>query len=148
LSGVIALEGNLQRQRQMAAALKVGDITALDKDSTRQRLAQYWIEIEGLRHLGYRALSDQIAGRQPGASASVGKLFSSKLRQKIAKTSLELAGPLAPVGKKSPHVIERGRLHAGYFDALGYSIGGGTSEIMHNTIAERILGLPRSTRDD
>ena len=148
LSGVIALEGNLERQRQMAAAIKVGDITALDKDSTRQRLAQYWIEIEGLRHLGYRALSDQIAGRQPGASASVGKLFSSKLRQKIAKTSLELAGPLAPVGKKSPHVIERGRLHAGYFDALGYSIGGGTSEIMHNTIAERILGLPRSTRDD
>jgi alkylation response protein AidB-like acyl-CoA dehydrogenase len=148
LSGIIALEGNLARQRQMAADIRVGNKTALDKDSARQKLAQYWIEIEGLRHLGYRALSDQIAGRQPGASASVGKLFGSKLRQKIANTSLELAGPLTPVAKKSPYVIERGRLHAGYFDALGYSIGGGTSEIMHNTIAERILGLPHSTRDD
>jgi alkylation response protein AidB-like acyl-CoA dehydrogenase len=41
-------------------------------------------------------------------------------------------------------VIDRGRWHAAYFDSLGHAIGGGTSEIMRNIIAEKVLGLPRS----
>ncbi len=147
LSGVIALEGNLARVWRMAAGLQRGDHRAIDDVATRRRLAQRWIELEGLRHLGYRTLSNQIAGREPDASASVGKLFASELRQKIAKTGLEITGPLGPVAKRSPHVLDRGRWHASYFDALAYSIGGGTSEIMRNVIAERVLGLPRSVED-
>lgn len=140
LSGVISLEGSLERLwRQSAAGGEIADAVA------RQQAAQYWIELEGLRYLGFRALSDQLAGRQPGASASVGKLFAAKLRQKIARAALDNAGPYACLTKKSPHVVGKGRLVAGYFDSLGYSIGGGTSEIMHNVIAERVLGLPRST---
>ncbi|WP_018989707.1 acyl-CoA dehydrogenase family protein [Aromatoleum toluclasticum] len=140
LSGVISLEGSLERLwRQAAAGGEIADAVA------RQQAAQYWIELEGLRYLGLRALSDQLAGRQPGASASVGKLFAAKLRQKVARAALDNAGPYACLTKKSPHVVGKGRLVAGYFDSLGYSIGGGTSEIMHNVIAERVLGLPRST---
>lgn len=140
LSGVISLEGSLERLwRQSAAGGEIADAVA------RQQAAQYWIELEGLRYLGFRALSDQLAGRQPGASASVGKLFAAKLRQKIARAAFDNAGPYACLTKKSPHVVGKGRLVAGYFDSLGYSIGGGTSEIMHNVIAERVLGLPRST---
>lgn len=140
LSGVISLEGSLERLwRQSAAGGEIADAVA------RQQAAQYWIELEGLRYLGFRALSDQLAGRQPGASASVGKLFAAKLRQKVARAALDNAGPYACLTKKSPHVVGKGRLVAGYFDSLGYSIGGGTSEIMHNVIAERVLGLPRST---
>jgi len=145
LSGVIALEGSVERLWRLAHANRgSGDLEC----SLRQQLAQYWIELEGLRYLGFRALSDQLAGRQPGPSASVGKLFAAKLRQKVAKSTLESAGPLACLTKKSPHVVARGRLVAGYFDALGYSIGGGTSEIMRNVIAEKVLGLPRSSGGD
>ncbi len=148
LSGVVSLEGALDRLWRLAAGTQRGGRPALEDPLTRQHLAQYWIELEGLRYLGFRALSDQLAGRQPGPSAAVGKLFAGKLRQKMAKEALDIAGPLAPLTKKSPHAPGKGRLVAGYFDSLGYSIGGGTSEIMHNVIAERVLGLPRSSGDD
>jgi alkylation response protein AidB-like acyl-CoA dehydrogenase len=147
LSGVLGLEDGLQRLWTTASHLQRGDHAALEDPAARRQLAQHWIQVEGLRHLGYRTLSGQIAGRPPGAESSVGKLFSSIVRQEIQKTGLKLLGPLAPVAKKSPHVVDRGRWHAGYFDALGYSIGGGTSEIMRNVIAERVLGLPHSVED-
>jgi alkylation response protein AidB-like acyl-CoA dehydrogenase len=147
LSGVIALEETLGRLWRMAGKLDRGKAKALEDPSTRRALAQHWIEIEGLRHLGYRTLSDQIVGKPPGAGASVGKLFASEVRSELSRTALRVEGPLAPVAKRSPHVIDRGRWHAAYFDALAHAIGGGTSEIMRNVIAEKILGLPRSLDD-
>lgn len=145
LSGVIGLEETLGQLWRMAGRTSRDGREALADPSTRRLLAQHWIAIEGLRHLGYRTLSDQIAGRPPGAGASVGKLFASELRQRLAKTALRVQGPFAPVAKRSPHVVDRGRWHAAYFDALGHAIGGGTSEIMRNVIAEKVLRLPRST---
>jgi alkylation response protein AidB-like acyl-CoA dehydrogenase len=147
LSGVIALEETLGRLWRMAGKLDRGSKKALDDQSTRRMLAQHWIEIEGLRHLGFRTLSNQIAGKPPGAGSSVGKLFASEVRQQMTRTALRVQGPLAPLTKKSPHVIDRGRWHAAYFDAVAHAIGGGTSEIMRNVIAEKILGLPRSVED-
>ncbi|MBW2232898.1 MAG: acyl-CoA dehydrogenase family protein [Deltaproteobacteria bacterium] len=147
LSGVIALEETLSRLWRLAGRMQRGGRSMRDDVAKRRQLAQHWIEIEGLRHLGYRTLTAQVAGREPGAGSSVGKLFASELRQHMAKTGLALEGPLAPVAKKSPHVVDRGRWHAAYFDALGHSIGGGTSEIMRNVIAEKVLGLPRALED-
>jgi alkylation response protein AidB-like acyl-CoA dehydrogenase len=147
LSGVIALEETLGRLFRMAGKVERGKVKAIEDTTTRRKLAQHWIEIEGLRHLGFRTLSNQISGKPPGAGASVGKLFASELRQEMTRTALRVEGPLAPIAKKSPHVIDRGRWHAAYFDALAHAIGGGTSEIMRNVIAEKVLGLPRSSDD-
>jgi len=147
LAGVMALEETLGRLWRMASKLDRGSQKAVEDPSTRRKLAQHWMEIEGLRHLGYRTLSNQIAGKPPGAGSSVGKLFASEVRQEMTRTALRVEGPLAPVAKKSPHVVDRGRWHAAYFDALAHAIGGGTSEIMRNVIAEKILGLPRSVDD-
>jgi len=148
LAGVVSLENQLMRFVELARRTRRSARSALEEDLTRQRLAQFWIQLEGLRYLGFRAFSDQLAGHDPGASGAVGKLFASQLRQAIAKALFEMAGPCAPLTKRSPHAVQNGRLIAGYFDALGYSIGGGTSEIMHNTIAEKILGLPHSSPDE
>ncbi len=147
LSGVVALENNFKKLLELVDAGTRGGKPALEDPKTLNQIAQYWIEIEGLRYLGYRTLSEQLKGQKPGPQASVGKLFSSKLRQAMAKSALEIAGPYAALTKKSPHVLNRGRWVAGFFDSLGYSIGGGTSEIMHNVIAERFLELPRSVED-
>jgi alkylation response protein AidB-like acyl-CoA dehydrogenase len=147
LSGVVALEETLGRLWRMASNLDRGDRKAIEDQSTRRALAQHWMEIEGLRHLGFRTLSNQIAGKPPGAGSSVGKLFASEIRNQMTRTALRVEGPLAPIGKRSPHVVDRGRWHAAYFDALAHSIGGGTSEVMRNVIAEKVLELPRPAED-
>jgi alkylation response protein AidB-like acyl-CoA dehydrogenase len=147
LSGVVALEETLGRLWRMASRLDRGKRKAVEDASTRRQLARHWIEIEGLRHLGFRTLSNQIAGKPPGAGSSVGKLFASEIRNQMTRTALQVEGPLAPIAKRSPHVIDRGRWHAAYFDALAHSIGGGTSEIMRNVIAEKVLQLPRAAED-
>jgi alkylation response protein AidB-like acyl-CoA dehydrogenase len=147
LSGVVALEETLGRLWRMAGKVERGAAKAIEDGSTRRALAQHWMEIEGLRHLGFRTLSNQISGKPPGAGSSVGKLFASELRKEMSRTALQVEGPLAPIAKRSPHVVERGRWHAAYFDALAHSIGGGTSEIMRNVIAEKVLGLPRPQED-
>jgi alkylation response protein AidB-like acyl-CoA dehydrogenase len=131
----------------MASDLERGNRKATEDQATRRALAQHWIGIEGLRHLGYRTLSNQIAGKLPGAGSSVGKLFASEMRQEMTRTALRVEGPSAPIAKRSPHVVDRGRWHAAYFDALAHAIGGGTSEIMRNVIAEKVLELPRSLDD-
>lgn len=147
LSGVLALEQSLGRLRKTACTLDRGDAPAMEDTGVSRDLAQLWIEVEGLRYLGYRNLSAQLAGNEPPASSSVGKLFASQIRQRISATALAVEGPLAQVAKRSPHVVERGRWHAIYFDSIGHSIGGGTAEMMRNAIAERTLGLPRSDTD-
>ncbi len=147
LAGVLSLEQSLDRLRRTAATAPRGEGVALDDVGLRRELAQRWIEVEGLRYLGYRSLSAQLAGRDPGSSASLGKLFASGVRQRIARTALEVTGPLAQVAKGSPHTVDRGRWQAVYFDSIGHSIGGGTAEMMRNAIAERILGLPRQEQD-
>jgi len=57
---------------------------------------------------------------------------------------MEIEGPFAILGRGNERALARGRWQGLYLDARAYTIGGGTSEVMRNIIAERALGLPRS----
>lgn len=139
LAGVVELERNLARLAKMAGrAGRRGDPIA------RQRLAQLHIEKEVLKYTGYRVLTVQMRGVRPGPESSFGKLAASEFRMKIMETAMELLGPHAVVGRKDPHAPDRGRWPGLYLDARAYTIGGGTSEVMRNIIAEKTLGLPKA----
>lgn len=103
----------------------------------REEAVSLHIEAEILRLLGYRIVSDLIAGRAPGPEVAVKKLLADRHGQKVMDLAKDDAGP-------------RGMLHHGddvwdwgflYSQAL--TIGGGTSEVLRNIIGESILGLPR-----
>lgn len=150
LSGVLDLERSLARLWRALSTSAPSEssgasksATPLNDQATRRALAQLWTEVEGLRYLGYRTLSEQIKGAEPGPQAAVGKLFATELRQRLAKTALQVQGPMAQVFKRSPHSFDEGRWVTNYLDAIAYTIGGGTSEVMRNVIAERVLDLPR-----
>ncbi len=93
-----------------------------------------WIECEVARMLSYRVVSMQLAGKIPNYEASMCKLFSSELSQRIASLSMHLYGM---------HGLKRNRAGIGYVQAVSATIGGGTSEIQKGIIATRGLGLPR-----
>jgi alkylation response protein AidB-like acyl-CoA dehydrogenase len=79
----------------------------------------------------------------PGPEGSGAKLWWSEANQRVTKLALELLGPeaqlLASNGNKQPGYWQHQQLRS-----RGNTIEAGTSEILRNIIAERVLGLPRS----
>ena len=79
-----------------------------------------------------------VAAGFPAKQANVTKLLGSEVAQRKGALAAQIAGPLAAVREG-----EEKRVGTWLMATLGATIGGGTSEILRNQIAERLLGLPR-----
>jgi alkylation response protein AidB-like acyl-CoA dehydrogenase len=127
----------------------------------RQRLARVWGEGEILSLLRLRTVSAALAGMEPGPEASVRKALADEHGQHVmalardlagARGMLQAPGPVEPLGAGGPPGAAGtpGGAPAwpdaiwsfGYLFAPALTIGGGTSEVQRNIIAERTLGLP------
>jgi alkylation response protein AidB-like acyl-CoA dehydrogenase len=89
--------------------------------------------------LGVRATLARVSGTDPGAASSVRKLVGMHLRQDASELALELLGPAAAGVLDA----ETGAAVRKFLSNRALTIAGGTSEVLHNVIGERILGLPR-----
>jgi alkylation response protein AidB-like acyl-CoA dehydrogenase len=123
----IALRELLDRARETGAA----------KDPVmRQRFAQVYAEAQVLRLTAYRGLTKLQADGAPGPEGSLGKWHWAEVNQSLTELALDLAGPRAQL-VDDPWTYR-------YLRARANSIEGGTTEILKNIVAERVLGLPRS----
>ena len=109
----------------------------------RYELADRAVEAQVEQMLNYQVIGVQARGMVPSNEASIAKLFSTELDQRIADTGLKLLGTYGQLMKDSPHTKMNGRLPSMYLYATTSTIGGGTSEVQRNIIAQRGLGLPR-----
>ena len=101
----------------------------------RERLAQLYIESEALRLNAWRGLTQIMKTGIPGPEGSLPKWQWSDINQELTEFALEILGPEAP--RADSEWTYR------YLRARANSIEGGTTEILKNIIAERVLGLPR-----
>ncbi len=101
----------------------------------RQRLAQLMIEAEVLRLNAYRSLSATMRSGVPGPEGSLGKWHWSEVNQALTELAMDIAGPHAMTGEDEWTYR--------FLRARANSIEGGTTEILKNIVAERVLGLPR-----
>jgi alkylation response protein AidB-like acyl-CoA dehydrogenase len=89
--------------------------------------------------LGVRATLARVSGTDPGAASSVRKLVGMHLRQDAAEFAVEVLGPGAVAVTDD---VTKAAVHR-FLQTRSLTIAGGTSEVLHNVIGERILGLPR-----
>ncbi|OLC13227.1 MAG: hypothetical protein AUH32_07740 [Actinobacteria bacterium 13_1_40CM_66_12] len=103
----------------------------------RQKIAKYTIEARALQLNGYRALTAMKRNGIPGPEGSILKLMWSELNQQMAETAVDVAGPAGQVGDGDGWKYQFLRSRANTIEA-------GTSEVLRNILAERVLVLPRS----
>ena len=110
----------------------------------RTEIADRFIELDVSLNFSFRIASMQAAGLIPNQEASMGKIFSSDLNQRVQRTGMRLFGLYANLwDSEEPYTPNRARFTQNYFDTIPATIAGGSSEIQRNIIATRGLGLPR-----
>ena len=106
-----------------------------DDPLIRQRIAEFQIGIEAMRLGALRTLTATMKTGIPGPEGSLGKWQWATYNQAMTEMASEVAGTDGvTVGTDASYRFLRSRAN---------SIEGGTTEVLQNIIAERVLGLPR-----
>ena len=111
----------------------------------RERVIQAWIDAEAYQLYTLASVTRLIDGTAKGPESSLNKLFWSELDVSLHQTALDLLGARAELVAGAPDAADEGAWIKGYQFALAGPIYAGTNEIQKNVVAERLLGLPRST---
>jgi alkylation response protein AidB-like acyl-CoA dehydrogenase len=115
---------------------------AIEDPTIRQRLASLHVEVESLRLNNYRALTGFMKSGMPGPEGSLSKLIWSESMQRLGDLAVEILGPAGMLERweANPRVNTWQFIH---LRSRGHTIEAGTSEILRNIVAERVLGLPK-----
>ncbi len=108
----------------------------LDDPVTADRLGELHLKAEVLRLTAYRGLTTVEKYGQPGPEGSLTKWMWSETNQQLTQFAADLLGPSA--------LAVDGRWAYELLRARGNSIEGGTTEVLKNIVAERVLGLPKA----
>jgi alkylation response protein AidB-like acyl-CoA dehydrogenase len=111
---------------------------AIADDEIARRLAQLRAEVAALRAMTLATVSRARRQPVPGPEGSLTKIFFSDIRQRMYKLAMEILGADALVLTGMAEGWTRP-----YLRSYAATLGGGTSEIQRNIVAERILGLPK-----
>jgi alkylation response protein AidB-like acyl-CoA dehydrogenase len=109
----------------------------------RYELADRLVETQVAQMLSYRVISLQNRGQVPNHEASLLKLYTTEMNQRIARTGMKVIGLYGTMGRAEERAPRRGGFAGSYIRSIANTIEGGTSEIQRNVIAQRGLGLPR-----
>ncbi len=108
----------------------------------RYKLAQLNVELEIGRLYMYRVATVMDEGRAPNWESAISKAYGTAFEQRLASIAIEIAGLYGQLHPESKRVPMLGMAYHSYLSSKGYSLQGGTSEILKNIIALRKLELP------
>jgi alkylation response protein AidB-like acyl-CoA dehydrogenase len=108
----------------------------LEDPVVADRLGELHLKAEIIRLTAYRGLTATEKYGQPGPEGSLTKWMWSEANQQLTQFAADLLGAEAlQSGSRWAYELLRAR---------GNSIEGGTTEILKNIVAERVLGLPKA----
>ncbi len=132
--------------RAVVEAARSVNPDALRDPILAERLAVAWTEIELAKLLSLRAISRVIKNERPWPEVQFAKLQWSSLAQEVAELAVDLLGPAGVLGRGGPDAVDRGKWVRLYAFQRYSSIGGGSTEVQKNIIADRAIKLPGHAR--
>lgn len=132
---------------KLARELDAGEGTLLQDKAFRQKLADWYVQAEGLRNTRMRTITALSRGQTPGPESSIGKIIAANQLQDIGNSAVEAEDQFGIINDAAVSPM-RALFQSAVMNAPGLRIAGGTDEILKNIIAERVLGLPGEIRTD
>ncbi len=131
---------------ELAKQCEINGKPAIDDGRIRSAIARNYALRAGLESITARNYLAMQAGMEPGPEGSLNKLIAVRSRQKLSEMAIDLQGNLGLAF--DPHASGRDDWSASWISAPTGRIAGGADEMLLNTIAEKILGLPQDHRPD
>ena len=111
----------------------------INNDHIADQLAQMRAEVAALRAMTYRNTSEVVRTGQPGPEASIIRLFTAELGQRLERMAVLLLGEvILDFAYGDDNALDD------YLRGFASTIAGGTAQIHRDIIGERLLGLPKS----
>jgi len=130
----------------LAEEAEINGRPAIEDGRIRQQIARNHAMRNSLDAITARAMKMMQAGMEPGPEGSLNKLVSVRSRQKLSELAIDLQG--AAGLHFDAHAPVKQDWGASWINAPTGRIAGGADEMLLNTIAEKILGLPQDHRPD
>ncbi len=113
----------------------------------RDKLMGLQAKVMAFQSNSLRVLSAKINSEQDMKMAGmIQKYYGTELRHELEGFAVDVMGEIGTLYEDSPHLRDKGSWQFLYMYYLGLIIGGGTSQIQKNIIAERGLGMPREPK--
>lgn len=130
----------------LAKDVEINGHPAIKDGRIRQQIARNYAMRNGLDAITARAMLMMQAGMEPGPEGSLNKLVSVRSRQKLSELAIDLQGTAGL--HFDEHLSVKDNWQTSWINAPTGRIAGGADEMLLNTIAEKILGLPQDHRPD
>jgi alkylation response protein AidB-like acyl-CoA dehydrogenase len=137
------LQMQLRKLIELARSTSHNGGSLADDPQIRDRIAQLYIETQVLRLTAYRGLTSVMKTGIPGPEGSLGKWQWAEVNQRLTELALEIEGPYSQLARGSEYAIDDAEWQYLFLRSRANSIEGGTTEILKNIVAERVLGLPK-----
>jgi alkylation response protein AidB-like acyl-CoA dehydrogenase len=142
-----ALIGGAGQSVQIAQILDLARRCGRSTDPlVRGQIAEFYTRVELLRYMNYRVQTALSQGRLPGPEASTTKLFLSQHMGLNGELFMSLVGANGMLADDA--ALDDGFWETAFLNQWSSRLGGGTDNIQRNSLAERVLGLPREPRSD
>ena len=135
---------------ELARETELEDGPAIRNGAVRAKIADWYVQSQGLKYTKFRTLTSLSKGQQPGPESSIAKVVAGPKMQDLAAFAMEMMGPggIMTTDATDTRMPGNGAFQQQWFFGAALRIAGGTDEILRNIVAERVLGLPQDVRVD
>ena len=142
--------GTMNRVNSLIDRMKKETINGkklIDIPVYRDKLMDLQAKVMAFQSNSLRVLSAKInSGQDVKMAGMIQKYYGTELRHELEGFAVDVMGEIGTLYEDSPHLRDKGSWQFLYMYYLGLIIGGGTSQIQKNIIAERGLGMPREPK--